>query len=501
MITCPQCGRLTVEGAFCSRCGAELESVLPHRSPVADSFERDGGTPAFGQKPDVVASEPHLSRPELRHPEFHRAVEDGRPLHVQTEIVCDGIPGEDSISNGVPTLEIDQTCRLYENMNGTLRFRFDPQSGGVPVEGVKFVFTNDGCQKSPHYEKRRMATATEFLVQFPSQSVGFPVWNVSIVYYAARQKYELAGQFLIQVKPIESRKRGADNFNINIQTNIGSVGHASDVTVNQRGVDGLAKMMEESDVWLEMDRIQSSTQRQWARIPLSDDNRVALLPPMPASARADRIGIDLGSMRLTFIANRTVKLGRKKELNDIALQPIKGMSEMEYLPYRKISREHCFFEMGGQSAMIYDGHRDEAHVIVPSSGGTFWNGERLQAPVSISAGTTGVVSFGGVAFGDNLAMDVKVCSPSAACENCPYAEKRWCDESRRPSLVLSRRDGVSEKFIALWSCFNLGDADPAYNGVFVFRKDGAFAYRAGGRSGWLVPGTSVQTDFGKATIQ
>jgi hypothetical protein len=67
--------------------------------------------------------------------------------------------------------------------------------------------------------------------------------------------------------------------------------------------------------------------------------------------------------------------------------------------------------------------------------------------------------------------------------------------------MLSRRDGIPESFVALWSCFSLEDADASFEGVVVFRKDGAFAWRRGRRCGWLVPGTSMQTDMGTVTIR
>ena len=54
----------------------------------------------------------------------------------------------------------------------------------------------------------------------------------------------------------------------------------------------------------------------------------------------------------------------------------------------------------------------------------------------------------------------------------------------------------------MWSCFDLGEVDPSLASVVVFRQDGGFAYyRLGdGKSGWLVPGTTMRTDFGPLTV-
>ena len=67
-------------------------------------------------------------------------------------------------------------------------------------------------------------------------------------------------------------------------------------------------------------------------------------------------------------------------------------------------------------------------------------------------------------------------------------------------MVLARRDGVAEWFVALWSCFSLEEVDPSFEGVVIFRKEGGFAWRRGRRCGWFVPGTTLQTDSGVVTV-
>ena len=67
-------------------------------------------------------------------------------------------------------------------------------------------------------------------------------------------------------------------------------------------------------------------------------------------------------------------------------------------------------------------------------------------------------------------------------------------------MMLTRRDGVAERFVALWSCFPMEEADPSFEGVVIFRKEGGFAWRRGRRCGWLVPGATLQTDFGEVIV-
>ncbi|MGN0853137.1 MAG: FHA domain-containing protein [Kiritimatiellia bacterium] len=483
MISCPRCGRATPEGAFCSRCGAELDSAPAPVSPA----------PAYAQP---QRTEFHRTEQQVR-----QAMDEGLRLADERIRRFDVDERMRPARRGEPTLEIDSLCPLFENLNSTLRFRFDPHSGGEPLEAIAIVFSNCACDKKPVQRIRRVVQTQEFPVQSPPQSVGMQSWNVAVEYVSAGRRRKLAGDFSVIVKPVESRAKG-ENISINIATNIGNVSQASDVTVNQRGAEGLADLIAATNPFEEMQRVFMSGKRQWTAIPLLDDDQVADLPPVPANAQTEHILVDLGGdRRIHFFAHRTITFGRKKETNDIVLRPAPGADDRQMIPYCKISREHCFFEHSGEKALIVDGRRNPAGVVEPSTGGTFWNDERLEAPLELSAGTAGVVSFGGVQRGENLALDVKVCEPVKACATCPHANVRWCGEGRRPCLMFSRRDGLPEKFVGLWSCFCLGEADPSFEGVVIFRKDGAFAYRRNdGRSGWLVPGTRIQTDFGFVDI-
>jgi len=431
------------------------------------------------------------------------------PYHEAMERIDAGIRyTEEMLSRqrGEPTLEIDHLCPLFENMTGTLRFRFDPRGDGDAVENVVITFSNCECAKKPVQRIRRANRIQEFPVQFPPQGAGMQSWNVAVEYVSARRKHELTGDFQVIVKPVESRKRGSDNFNINIETNIGRVGNASDVTVNQRGAEGLAKLIAATDPFEEMNRVFMSDKRQWTSIPLSDDSQVADLPPMPARAKTEHIVLDIGSKRFYFFAHRTIRLGRKRELNDMVLRhpdrTVVGREDPRNAPYCSISKQHCFFEHSGGKVLLADGGRNSDGVISPSSNGTFWNNEQLRGSIELPVGAEGVVSFGGIYPGDAPSLDLKVCAPAKACATCPHANVRWCGEGHLPSLMLSRRDGLPERFIGLWSCFWLGEADPSFEGVVIFRKDGAFAYRCeDGRSGWLVPDGVIQSDFGMISVR
>lgn len=482
--------------------------------PVAPAAAAPASVPPATAFPSAADASPELQRPEFRHLEFHRA-EAYRSSPSQTmlradeniraaEERIDRATSEAAIAasqSGEPTLEYDKYCMLCERMNGNLRLRFNPRGGGRTLENVVFTFSNDYGQRLHPYSVRRIDKPIMFPLQFPPQEAGTQSWSVKVEYWADRQKRELTGRFELYVYPVESRKRGLDNFNISINTNIGNVSQASDVTVNQRGADQFASLIAENDVIGEMNRRVTSDRREWTYISLINDSRLDDLPPMPANARTDRIVLDIGGRLIHFFSNRMVKFGRKREENDFVIRPPATFSEAQVAPYRRVSRQHCFFEHSGTNVLISDGSRSPTGVLQPSSAGTFWNNRQIASSVEVPSGTSGVISFGGVAYGDAFRMDLKACDSAKACAACPLADRSWSGDGSRPCLMISRTDGVAEKFVGLWSCFWLGEADPSFEGYVVFRKDGAFAYsREDGRTGWLVPGTIVQTDLANITV-
>lgn len=470
--------------------------------------------PVAAAVPSAVAPSHGLLRSEIDRPEFHRAEKPCCSESQTQSLASDRLrAAEERIDRetseaaitagqgGEPTIEYDKFCMLCEHMNGNIRLRFNPRSGGRVLENVTFAFANGYGQKLPPYSVRRIDRPMQFPIQFPPQEAGPQAWEIRIEYWADCRKRELSGRFEVYVGPVESRKRGLDNFNISINTNIGNVSQASDVTVNQRGVEQFASFIKENDVIGEMNRRAASGRREWTFIPLYNDSTFVDLPPMPANARTDSIVLDIGGRLIHFFSNRMVKFGRKRECNDVVIRPPVTMNESQVAPYRRISREHCFFEHSGANVLISDGSRSPTGVLQPSSAGTFWNNRQVTSPIEVPTGTTGVISFGGVAYGDAFRMELKACDSAKACAACSIVDVGWSGDGRRPCLMLSRMDGVAEKFVGLWSCFWLGEADPSFEGYVVFRKDGAFAFcNVGGKTGWLVPGTTIHTDFATMTV-
>jgi pSer/pThr/pTyr-binding forkhead associated (FHA) protein len=401
-----------------------------------------------------------------------------------------------------PTLMIDNLCVQFEDTPGIVRFLFDPHFSGESLLDVHFLFENQlSGERVAVRPIRFLDRPRELPVAFPAQVAGAAAWSVTVEYECAGRRYVLDGDIQILVVHPREAQKVAENLAINITNTINN-GNASDVHVNQRAADELSKLSSAENPFDELRRVILGPSRAWDIVDLFSADETEALPPMPQNARTERLVLDLGVRRITFFAGRSVTFGRKKETNDIALRPQPDATEEDMTPYMRISRAHCHFEHQGEKVVICDGQRDAFRIVQPSACGTYWNDVRIAGTHMLSAGDEGVVSFGEAASAGAVALDVKVCttSSSSLCARCPYADKLWCGGGTRPALMMTRRDGVPERFVAVWSCFRLSEADPSFEGVVIFRKDGAFAWRKGRRCGWIVPGTKQQTDFGVVTV-
>ena len=399
---------------------------------------------------------------------------------------------------GVPPrrlrLEIDSLCVLFEDYPGFLRFRFD---AGREAENV--VISLENPLTGYKAESRRVAFlrgGREITVPVSAQTAGAFVWYVTVSYEADGRKGRLEGEVqMVVVRPREAQK-AADQLTVTINNNITN-GNASDVHVSQRAVEELAKLATAENPFEELRRLVQRSERIWAAVSLDGEGIMPTLPPQPSAAVCESISLDLPTVRMRFFAGRLVRLGRRRETNDISLRPPDGASDA---PYRAMSKAQCCFEHQGDKVVIRDGQFDELRVLKPSSYGTFWNDGRISGVQLLSPGDSGVLSFSGTESEGQVALSVKACRPVRACGTCPHANRTWCGDGRRPALMLTRRDGIAERFVALWSCFPLEEADPSFEGVVIFRKAGGFAWRRGRRCGWLVPGETMNTDFGQVTV-
>jgi hypothetical protein len=509
MTVCLSCNRKTASGAFCERCGAPLPAKVESSPTVKEtsySFAGEAVEKTFFTSSDedttrlisptlgAKAASPYISRltVPIEQPVFSRDV----PIkNTYASQVISSAPSPAYSTSLTPVLRIDKLCVLFENTPGFVRFFFDP-CFSCGLENVKLTFENILTgEKVSSRVYRVINRSCEIPVQFPAMEAGALVWSVRIDCEINFRRRTFEGDLQMAVIRPKEAQKVAENFAIHITNNIHN-GNASDVSINQRAADELARIATSENPFEELRRIVLGAARSWDEIVLFDADEVGVLPEMPLAAKAERVTLDLGLSRITFFANRCVTFGRTVESNDFTLRPTADADDKDKFCYRLISRCHCFFEHLGDKVAVYDGRRNHEMVIVPSTGGTYWNDTRICGKKEISSGQKGILSFAGLAGCGAVSIDAKVIAPCSVCAKCPHSDKRWCDDGKRPSLLLSRRDGRPESFVALWSCFHLAEVDPSFRDVVIFRKNGAFAWRRGRRTGWLIPNTSFESEFG-----
>ena len=492
MMVCPKCGRTTAEGRFCERCGASIAAPQGGCNQV-DPTPPQGGVRQVGPQ----GGGRQIGSQEIRTPNDSMHLQEGEHRQVAATYL--------QPSCRAVKLEMDTMCILFEDTPGFLRFRFN---AGEVAENVLITLENPltgvkaNSRKMPYLQGAR-----EITLPVLSQPAGAFVWYLTLTYEASGRKHRLDGEVqMVVVRPREAQK-AAEQLTVTINNNITN-GNASDVHVSQRAVEDLARLATAENPFEELRRIVLSGQRVWATVSIDADGVQPTLPPQPPNAVCDTVTLDLDTRRIHFFAKRRVTFGRDRRNDpcDISLRhPMRESLELtpadpRNAPYRSVSGHHCHFEHNGNSVVVRDGNWDGAMMVKPSSFGTFWNDNPVSSSVLLNSGDAGVLSFAGRCAEGALSLDVKVCRPIRACETCPHANRTWCGDGRRPALMLTRRDGMAERFVALWSCFPMDEADPSFEGVIIFRKEGGFAWRRGRRCGWLVPGTTIHTDFGEVTV-
>lgn len=464
-ISCPACGQFTAPGKFCERCGKPIQHVQTGDAPKTENVEKGGASP-------------------------QRRTEQSPYLPPVREITPLSAAGTDI----PPILEIDSLCLLFENLPGILRFRFDPRA---TAENVSIALENSitGTTAKSHGIVY-LQGIREINVPIPAQPAGLFLWHLALSYEAAGRKHRFEGDVQVLVARPQEAQKVAGQLSVTITNNIHN-GNASDIHISQRAADELARLGRAENPFDELRRIVLGANRAWVPVAIDLAGGMPVLPVQPGAAVRETLTLDIGTAKLHFFSGRTIRLGRKRETNEISLRPPDGVSDMAY---RAVSRAQCHFGHAGDRVVVYDGQMDDSRVVRPSSYGTYWNDRRIGSSVELSAGETGVLSLSGAASSGSVALDAKACRPMRACATCPHANRTWCGDGRRPALMLTRRDGVSERFVALWSCFPMEEADPSFEGVVIFRKDGGFAWRRGRRCGWLVPGETLDTDFGQVKV-
>lgn len=482
-ILCPACGKTTEEGAFCEMCGApQTPAPAPEAAGEAVPGELAAERAVSGELVvgRAVSGEPEPSGPAGTHrpanasetPRSADGLETARqerlaPPMARQERLAPPAPCPAIGGNEGPLLEVDRMCIFFENMVGSLRFRLDPGTGGL--ENVRLSLEHAGTGQRRFWGPRRLRERKELRLELGKQPAGNPTWTVRLEYEKNGRRQRWEGDVdLVVARPREAR-RVADSLKVEITNHI-NLGNASDAHVNQRALDGLETLSDAEDPFKVLQEVVGGSGRSWQRVELYETSA-----PPPAALR-DRVALSWGGWRLHVFAGPVVKFGRNRPCaggTDFTMRPGPG-GQVE--PYRMISGEHCTFERIGGTVFLRDGVRTASGLQTASKNGTWWEDGRVEADgVRLEPGATGLVSFAGTPGDGAVTLRAD-------------RGDEW--------LLLRRTDGVEEAFLVLWGAFDAGRLDGAAGGLELCRKDGAFAWRANGLGGWLVPGETADLPWG-----
>ena len=479
-VTCGHCGRKTEEGAFCEKCGAAL-------APAEQVSAPDGAVAAAAEPPSG---------------KWRRAT--GDLAGEETGAADRG--GGLGRGSGRPLLEVDRMCVQFEGLVGTVRFRLDPGAG--EYETVKLTMADGEGKRRTTWGPRRFRERGEIRMQLDGQAAGCPTWTVRLECAKGGEKQCWEGDVdLVVARPREAQ-RVADNLKVEITNHI-TLGNASDAHVNQRALDGLDRLAAAENPFDVLKEVVCGSGRSWARVGLfetSADGDGWKLGPMPPGSRTDRVTLDFGTDRVHFFAGREMTVGRQraeKGGSDIALRHPKAASlppdSPELEPYLRASKRHCTILAGEGTVRVRNGCRGAGGAWEAPRSKLYWDAEAVEGERTLAEGASVTLTLG--ALGKGVQVEVSAVGERVCCPGCPDAERGRCGGGWRACAEVRRRDDAAERYVGLWGCYPLGRVDPMWGNVAIQRREGGFAWRRGGRCGWLEPGKDLATEFGTIKVK
>ncbi|MEI7899121.1 MAG: FHA domain-containing protein [bacterium] len=505
-VSCRTCGGKTVEGSFCDRCGAPL-APGPSAATPAEAESGFRPEPTYLRRPgDSVGEAPSAVAAIIRTPD-----PDERPARIillNTEPVNERTAAAQSVGTDddgfgdCPWLcvESDTLAFCVAGASALVRFRLTPL-----VEGVQHVRV--------WLKPNGISQVVEHPFNWPNPKLGVPrginlpvhpmnhgAFSASVYFGLTKDgkttTYET--EVCLFVYPADcSTKQVADNITFNINNDI-KAGHAADIRVHQDAAEAVSKLVKNGQAHSieELLNLLHSKPPAFHRLSLFESGWVLHhpLPAAPAAATAERVTLRVGNRIAHLIAGSRVTLG-KNRANQIVTRLFEP--DGEALPERnaRISKFHCTLEYADGQCIVHDGVRTENGVMQASACGVFWQGravkgserfpaDRFPAVAALGlAGTADAYDFGLTAHGCFF--------DTARCAACGGRDEKMCHRGKTPAVILRRRDAVSEVYAVMWSCLDLGNILPGCEGVTVCHERGAFAWRAEGAAGWLVPGTRI----------
>ena len=297
----------------------------------------------------------------------------------------------------------------------------------------------------------------------------------------------------------------------NLEINIQNSGHATDINLSgikeqlspdEKLEDVIDRLHRMPPMWSGL-RLYGSNWRP-PRARRRDDSSKLFPVPLegfaPFAARVEKLTLRTDGRIVHLLSGDTLRLGKNRQ-NDIVTRMFEAGKTPAALN-SKISRHHCIIERQGKHCYIVDRGDYPGEGSRSSVYGVFVDGDRVppRGRRELETKSNCRITLAGSEMDSpgifSLELEPWRCDPSMR-RSC----RRDCEARKLGSLVLRRRDCVPETYIAVWECFSLGEADPDFDGIVVWREVHGYGYATANTEGWLEPGMVIQTPQGEVRVE
>ncbi len=493
MVKCPKCGFNVSPGAFCERCGAPLAMPAPSAAsdatPPVDAMSGEVaaavspvGLPAVPEMPAVPQVAP--SNSYLRH------AATVMPSPLPEAVVAPVAPGV------VPAAVIPGAAAAIPGPVPPPFAGSAPVVAAPPPPAAVVSAVPPAAPVHPGVTVVNPA-APQVVVSHPSLAIA-PVPAVSVVPPAVAVVPHPAFVPGVPVKPVVAMPMRSPRPGVGPSIGVSPAAFTANYAAG--GAVGAAS---------------SSVRMAGAA---GDPQAMAFRAQELGDAAAphdssDAITLNVEGRMIHLVARNRILLGRSRS-NTIVVRPGTLGNARERFDTRKVSRMHCYFDCDGGRVMLHDGSVDDRGGRIASTRGTYFDCARGAAAWGVLhvEGAADITDFigddgadvflGGMPGDDVFSFGIRAFMPCDFCRSCDVGPKpEWCGGGCRPCLRIVSNDGPRETFVALWSCFNLGNADPGLEGIWIKRADGGFAWSSPQHHvGRLVPGMSLNSAYGPVAV-
>jgi len=495
LVVCETCGKKTDEAAFCEKCGAELPAVAS--AEETQHLEEKSGGPQSLRPIGVNATASAVALDDLdtgmETADIDSTIDTlpAPPSLVQKEPV----PLQSSTSCVYLNVEHDQSRVFVVGQTMNFRFALTPLADGLSEVFVAVVF--EGRRRKdeiirlgwiPCRGERRELRNINFAAP-EAGSLGFSF------YFGFKQgKTEFVFEADGEHKVWPSQTRATDVVR-NLEINIQNSGHATDFNLSgikdhlhpeealEDIIDRLHRM---PPVWSNL-RLYGSTWRP-PRFRRQHDATLlahASLDRAPSNAACvGKLTLKTDGRLLHLLSGDQISLGKNRQ-NDAVTRLFENGNATAALN-SKISRHHCVIERHGKKCYVVDRGDYPGEGSRPSAHGVFLDGKRIPA-----SGRR------------ELAAKKSSCKLTLAGSDADRPGVFGIDLKfhKAETLIMRRCDSIPETYVALWKRFSLGDADPDFDGMVVWREGNGFGYATAETEGWLEPGMVIQTPQCEVSVE